>query len=398
MLNFLFYSCIAALSLGQFASITKVGGTKLYLFDIFILLFSVIGTFYFLIKDSKFKISVFLLPFFMFCLLAVISLVHNFGYLKTADMMLALSYLVRLFIYISAANVVYNLVTTKQLTLGKIADTFILSGVIVAIAGFVQLIVLPDFTALDPSLGWDPHYNRLASSFFDPNYVGCYFILVLSFLIFKDYFYTEKEKIKKKKLYSISFIILLMALFFTYSRSAWGMFGAVVLIYGVLRSRWLVLLSLVIAFSSYFAVPRIQTRLAGITDPADSAHFRLISWSNTLNIAKDHLFLGVGYNAFKKAQIDYGYLTPDTLKEHSASGSDSSLLLVLATTGIFGLIIFVGGMLMPIISTKSLYSLVVILPLLLESNFINSIFYPQILLLWLIIFALMGYRKKSKLT
>jgi len=395
MLNFLFYSCVAALSLGQFAVITKVGDTKLYLFDLLVVLFSLIGTFYFLIKDNKFRISKFLLTFYVFSFIALISLIYNSGYLNNEELLAAFSYLLRLFFYVTAANVVYNQVAIKRLNLSRIAHTYILSGVLIALAGFIQLVVLPDFAALSPLLGWDPHKNRLASTFFDPNYVGAYFILVASFLIFKDFFFTNKQQKSKKKWYAAAFVFILLAIFLTYSRSTWGMFGTAVLIYGLFRSKWLVALSLLIAFSAYFAIPRIQTRLVGITDPADSAQFRLVSWSNTLDIAKDNLFLGVGYNAFKKAQVDYGYLTPDTIKEHSADGSDSSLLLVLATTGILGLIVFIGGLVFPIVNTKNLYSIVVIIPLILESNFVNSLFYPQILFLWLIMFVLMDYKNRK---
>lgn len=395
MLNFLFYSCVASLSLGQFAVITMVGDTKLYLFDLLIILFSIIGTFYFLIKDNKFKFSKFLLPFYLFCFIALMSLIYNFGKFTSEELVVAFSYLLRFFFYLSAANVVYSQVVIKKLNMKQIANTFILSGVLVALAGFIQLIILPDFTTLDPLLGWDPHKNRLASVFFDPNYVGAYFILVTSFLLFKNYFYTKGEQVLNKKYHTAALVVIVLAIGLTYSRSAWGMLGIALLIYGLFRSKWLVALSLLVAFLAYFAVPRIQTRLAGITDPADSAHFRLISWSNTFDIAKDNLFLGVGYNAFKKAQVDYGYLTPDTLKEHSATGSDSSLLLVLATTGIIGLVVFAGGLIFPILSTKSLYSLVFILPLILESNFVNSLFYPQILFLWLLLFVVMDYKRQK---
>jgi len=167
------------------------------------------------------------------------------------------------------------------------------------------------------------------------------------------------------------------------------MLGVAVLLYGLARSKKLVILALFIALMAYLAVPRIQTRLTGITDPADSAHYRLISWQNTLNIARDNLFLGVGYNAFKEAQIRYGYITPDTINEHSAAGSDSSLLLVLATTGIFGLIVFLVGLLLPILKLRNVFSVLVIIPLILGSNFVNSLFYPPIMFLWLVCFVLM---------
>jgi len=382
MLKVLFYICTALLSLGQFSRLSLFGDNAVYMFDLAIALFAVSGTFYFLIT-RKLKISRYLVAFFTFCMLGAISLVFNLPNLSDTEFLMALSYLARLFFYILAANTVFNLIDQGLLTKRELFYTFVYSGLFVAFAGFVQLVVLPDFTVLSPVLGWDPHKNRLASTFFDPNFAGVYLTLIFTLFLFKDRFLSEKELQNKKKLFLGVAAVILLAIFFTYSRSTWGMLGVLVLIYGLARSRKMVFLSLLIAFSAYFAVPRIQTRLAGITDPADSAHFRYISWTNTLEIAQDHLFLGVGYNAYQKAQIDYGFLTPDTVTEHGSTGSDSSLLLVLATTGVVGLLVFLIGLYYPVVKNRSLFIFAIILPLTLQSSFTNSLFYPQILWLWL---------------
>ena len=164
----------------------------------------------------------------------------------------------------------------------------------------------------------------------------------------------------------------------------------------------LLLLAVCIMFLAYFAVPRVQTRISGVTDPADSAHFRLISWSNTLDIASDNLFLGVGYNSFRYAQKEYGVFDPGTVGGHSGAGSDSSFLLVLATTGIIGLIVFTLAYFFPIassISNLTPYRLVLVASLVglfIESQFVNSLFYPQIMFLWLIFLALFEPKLSSK--
>lgn len=384
MLNFLYYFGIFALSFGPLSLLGQIRGTNIYLFDVIVILLSICGTLHFLVIKRRFRISKMITPFFIFCLWAAFSLLANLPRLEMIQFIEAVSYLLRFFFYILGANVIFNMLKVKIISQDRVVKVYIISAVLISIAGFIQLIIMPDFSLIDPALGWDPHKNRLVSTFFDPNYVGSYLVLISTLLIFKEH--KPGKKISKYLL-----AIILIAIFLTYSRSAWGMLGIVVLIYSLFRSRWLFLLSLLIAFSAYFAIPRVQTRLAGVTDPADSAHFRFISWKNTLNIVKDNLWLGVGYNAFKASQVEYGYLTPDTIKDHSATGSDSSLLLVLATTGVLGLFIFMAGLLLPVIKTRSLYSLAVVLPLILGSNFVNSIFYPQILLLWLTIFILMDY-------
>lgn len=387
MLKILFYICTALLSLGQFSRLARFGDNVVYMFDAAVALFAILGTFYFLVS-RKFKISKFLVAFFTFCFIGAVSLVFNMYKLSEAELLMAFSYLGRLFFYILGANTIFNMLDQGMLSKRELFYTFLYSGLFISFAGFVQLVVLPDFNALDPALGWDPHKNRLASTFFDPNFTGVYLTLVFILTTFKNRFLDQKElKEREKALLAVTAVILL-ALFLTYSRSAWGMLGVFILLYGLFRSRKMVFLALLIAFSAYFAVPRIQTRLAGITDPADSAHFRYISWKNTLEIAQDNLFLGVGYNAFQKAQVEYGFLTPDTVKEHGSTGSDSSLLLVLATTGVVGLLVFLMGLIYPLSQSKSLFSLSIILPLVLQSNFINSLFYPQILWLWLVTLVL----------
>jgi len=171
----------------------------------------------------------------------------------------------------------------------------------------------------------------------------------------------------------------------TFSRSAWGMFGVVVLIYGLFKSRVLLISAFFVAFLAYFAVPRVQTRLSGITDPADSASLRLDSWGNTVKIIKDNFWIGTGFNTYRYVQRDYGFLTPDNENVHSGAGSDSSLLFVFATTGVFGFLVYLLGVLFVSFEDFAkknknwLLSLSLVMGFILESQFINSLFYPQIM-------------------
>jgi O-antigen ligase len=370
MLKYLFFLSVFTLSLGQFAKIGEPGGANLYLFDLAVGLYSIVGIFY-LLTIKKLIVRKNKLLFLIFTFIAITSLIWNANRLSNTEFLSAFSYLLRWVSYLLASIVTYNLVKIGKISQEALLKTFIFSGLFISLAGFLQLVLLPDFTVLDPSLGWDPHKNRLASTFFDPNFTGAYLSLIFTFTLLSNE--------RRKKIY---LFIMGLAIFLTYSRSTWGALGIVVLIYGWQYSKKLIFLALTIAFLAYFAVPRIQTRLAGITDPADSAHFRLISWRNTLEIAQDNLFLGVGYNSFKKSQIDYGFLAPGEEKEHSATGSDSSFLLILATTGIIGLLIFSLGYFFPLFSGNFLLVLLLI-PLFFQSQFINALFFPQIMFFWL---------------
>jgi O-antigen ligase len=151
----------------------------------------------------------------------------------------------------------------------------------------------------------------------------------------------------------------------------------------------LLYISLIVAFCAYFAVPRVQTRISGATDPADSARYRIESWRNAWEVSKDNLLFGVGFNNFKQAQKDMGILTSDKLLSHSASGSDSSLLLILATTGIPGLVVYIAGLISGVFKKKKLdiFVFAITCGILIDSLFINSLFYPQIMFLLFSIYS-----------
>lgn len=381
VLKVLFYACIISLSLGQYSLLLNVAGTKIYLFDIFVFLFALIGIFYFIVIKKSFLIPSYFKYFTAFMLIGFFALINTSALLSIPQFLVSLSYLIRFFMYFMTGIVIYNMLSVDLISKDQIFNTLYKSALFIALLGFIQLIYLPDFTVLNPILGWDPHKNRLASTFFDPNFTGGYLALVLSLFIGE----LISRKKYSKSYYIFYFLIPLIALVLTFSRSAWLMFAVILFVYGVYKTRLMLFIAVLLAFTAYFTVPRIQTRFTGLTDPADSAAFRLISWSNTLDIAKDNLLIGTGFNNFKFMQLDYGYIEKSSINSNSASGSDSSFLLVLATTGVFGLLFFSIGYLVPIFSsvvvTASLFGLLA------QTQFINAFFYPQILFLWGVIIA-----------
>lgn len=385
MLKRLLILVVLSLALGQLIALSKSNGFNVYLFDLLVPIFDMVGIIYLLIHRS-FKIPKYLFFFIVFSGIALISLAPTYFNLSFENFLISFSYWFRFVMYIFSGVIVFNMLTQKIITPDELLNLLLFSGVLISVGGFIQLILLPDLSILDPSLGWDPHMNRLASTFYDPNFVGAYLTLCLT-LIFNRWFDLKKLKFDR---YLAIFLVLVPALVLTFSRSSWLMFGVVVLVYGLLRSRKLLLLAGLIAFLAYFAVPRIQTRISGVTDPADSASYRLVSWQHTLEIIKDNILLGVGFNTYRYAQIEYGFINSGDIGGNSGAGSDASLLLVFATTGIIGFSAFVFGMLYPIFNTsfKNSFILSVVFGLLLESTFINSLFYPQILFIMVMIFAM----------
>jgi len=395
LINLLSVFWFLSLCLGQFSALFGSVLGKFYLFDLVGVCFLVFGFFYLLAsKKRSFAVPKEYFPMFGFMFIGFVSLIFGFGKFSASELAYSSFYLFRFVVYFFSGILIYNLLKQDVLSEKFLVRLVALSAVLLAVAGFLQLIFLPDFTVLDSSFGWDPHKNRLASTFFDPNFLGAYFVLCLNFFLgFRAHL---------KKFFVPLVLLCILCTLLTFSRSTWLMLAISIFVWGLFKYRIVLALSFILAFCTYFAVPRIQTRISGITDPADSAHFRLISWKNTLNIAKDHLILGIGYNTFRFVQKDYGYFGVD-LGGHSGGGSDSSLLLVLATTGMLGFLSFIAFFINLILKSlkdvrvsRNLFLIASFSGLLVESFFINSLFYPQVLFLWGVFVALFLFNRVCK--
>lgn len=383
-------------SLGQFSlvSLGSGGALKLYLFDASAGFYAFLGLLY-LLNLKKLKMAKYMIPAVLFLIFALVTLIFGMRNLDSSAFLVSCMYWVRLSVYILVSIVTFNLISLDKKFGSKVVTFMLLSGVFVGVCGLIQLIVLPDFRALPAELGWDPHINRLSSTFFDPNFTGGYLVLclVLSGLLLVER-YAKTKKLNMILAYASFFYSLCILL--TFSRSAWLMAAICVFVIGIFKSRKLLIVTFLLMFLTYYAVPRVQTRLSGVTDPADSARFRLLSWQNTLRISEDNLILGVGFNAFRYAQESYGFFDyRNEVGGHAGAGSDSSLLLVLATTGIVGLALYLwmyGYLILGSFeqylkngSTLALVMLVSLCGLLIQSQFVNSLFYPQYLLwFWLL--------------
>ena len=186
MLKLYFVLLLGLLVLGQFTSLTKAEGLNLYFFDLFALYFVLYGLVCLKQKKVRLVLPKNIAMLLLFSFVAFSSwLLHAYRY-DLLQNLSAIFYLVRFVIYLFSAVVVYNAVKNGLLSKEFVYGAFITGGVALVVAGILQLILLPDFEVLDQSLGWDPHKNRLAATFFDPNFLGCY--LVLCFFVLAEKF------------------------------------------------------------------------------------------------------------------------------------------------------------------------------------------------------------------
>ena len=292
-------------------------------------------------------------------------------------------------IFFLAQTSIKNIKQTKQIFFIVLG-----SGAILSILGFIQLIIFPDFSSMTPA-GWDPHIGRLLSTWFDPNLLGGLFAFSALLIIAQMLL----EKIKTWHIASLS--IFVAALLLTFSRSSlvafiFGFF--VIIILTIKRSWWMLGLGIGILIIAFLASPRIQERVEGILTIDVTAQKRVESWSNIITLSRGNPLFGTGFNTLRYVQFEEGLITNS--EEHSAGGSDSSFLTILATTGIFGLLAFLWLWFSSLFVSWKLFinkennfnsalGLGIIggmASLFVHSQFVNSLLYPHMLVIvWMLL-------------
>lgn len=381
-MNLLNYSLIIAIIAGQLFKFTPFDKTGATILDLTVFFLVVLGIFklkFRLKNPSKIiKIaSVFVLVLILSLLLSPLNL-SNFEYLSS------LAYILRFSLYLLFGWIIYS--KAFQIHSTKV---LILSGIGLAISGLIQLILLPDlyFLTLD---SWDPHYFRVVSTFLDPNFTGAF--LVLTLLLLLNYELSGKTKVS-------FFIVVFIALLATFSRGAYLMFGVSFLTLSLINKSLKIfsmttLLSLILLFS--FVLYSQNIAEPRNIDRQQSASFRIESWADGFEIFKRNPILGIGFNSYKYALEDFNLAPTKITKSRGGTTNDSSLLFVLATTGLIGISIYLGLITSILVYAYKLNGAIFagILGLIIHSFFANSLFYP-FFLIWIIL-ALDSFGKNTK--
>lgn len=287
-------------------------------------------------------------------------------------------YLLRFMLYSFAFYIGYILIKESRVKALWIINLVLVTAALFALLGFMQLIFYPDLSRLE-EFGYDPHKYRLVSTFLDPNFAG---VLLNLGLIISLYFFTQKKELKWFN-FSAGFLI---AVILTFSRSSYLLMIVSLALLGIEYSKKL-LLGLIIGSVLVFAfIPRVQERIEGIWQLDITVKDRLESYNAGFVIIKDSPILGVGFNNIGDALQEYNLLrTHQSSETHSSQGIDSSFLFVLATTGILGFssyLFFWGFVLLKLFKGGKLSKafLFFLVGLFVNSQFINSLSYPSIML------------------
>lgn len=316
--------------------------------------------------------------------------------LDISKVVIASLFLIRFLSYFFVSQIVLNVIKKDKIV--SWFNLILLLGLVFILAGIFQLIFFPDLTPL-VAFGWDPHQRRIVSTFLDPNFSGYVYSLIFAFatLFFIDYQKLKMKNVQMRYLYLGISVLSAIALVLTFSRSSYLAFLAVAVTIGIFKSKRIFTISLIFLMLAFLLVGQFRERVIGAFMFDDTARARVESWQNALTIFTKSPVLGVGFNTYRYVQAKENIFEKSSpLGGHSGAGTDSSLLLILATTGAIGFSIY-AALLWQVFKvvkkgiTKSpikLATFASFLALIVHSQFVNSMLFPQIMLLFWVIVGL----------
>ena len=297
-------------------------------------------------------------------------------------------YLVRLTAYYFFGVYVWNFAKETNQNKKLLIDSLLAVSVFSSLFGWIQFFTFPDLKFLT-FLGWDMHLFRLVGTFLDPTFLG---LIIVFGLILSLYRYLDNRNVKNIAIT----VFLFISLAYTYSRASYLAFaaGVAALIYFEKRFRKSLLL-IVGLFVVVLLLPTAKNHSIELFRTL-SAIARVDNYKTTLQIFSKSPVFGIGYNnmciAYQK------YIGVQSFTSHSCSGSDSSLLFVLTTTGVVGFMILVYSIrkVNRYLSQDKYFTILhsCFVALLVHSLFSNSVFYSWILG-YLVIFLAISLKEQS---
>jgi len=345
----------------------RIGPVTLHPTDLIVAISLVFYFFGWFKKHQVFKYAV------NFIWICFFSLLLSFSYFTPFEVILGSFYLIRLFSYFTFAILVTSLINRKVLSREFLLNSLISVSIFVGIYGWIQYWAFPDLTSLK-FIGWDDHLARLVGSFLDPAFTG----IILALGAIASYVLYIK---KKRKILVITTVFLVITLIFTYSRASYlALFaGAFYLFLKWKNPRRMVFLSSLFTIM-VLLLPRPSGEGVRL-ERTQSVFARLQNYQETAEVIGKYPLFGVGFNNLCSARLR---LFGGDRESHSCSGSDSSLLYIIATTGITGFLVFykfVDEIVKNGIE-KNVYGMIFTsssIAILVHSLFVQSLFYPWVL-------------------
>jgi hypothetical protein len=311
----------------------------------------------------------------------IFSFLFSFQIFKSIDLTEGVFYLLRILAYFMFALSIKSYIVKNERLKETFFNLLIGMSLLIALFGWIQYVLYPDVRVLY-YLGWDDHLYRIVGTFLDPGFTSILILFGINLVLVKIF--------QRFKLYWIFFLtFLLSALFFTYARAGYVALAGSLVALLIMNKKLKLLIPLFIIFTLIVLIlPRPSS--SGVQlERLYSVLLRIKNYQETLNIWTRWPLFGVGYNNMCTARI--AYLGEESALSHSCSGSDSSLLLILATTGFVGLVSFLVFIKNVINNLNHDYYgealMLCLVSLLIHSLFVNSLFYPWVMAYMGILYA-----------
>lgn len=393
LVKFILYGSILSVVLGEFGKFPFGKSGAFSVTDGLIVLLILFFFIWQVVNKNKIYTPKLSLLTLAFLIIGVVSLLWSLIRFPLSDVIKGGGYLVRFSAYTLVFTIVYNLKKYKILDFEKLTNFYIVSGLILAFFGFIQLVIFPNFEALT-QFGYDPHLNRLSSTFLDPNFLGCYFVMVFGLLTARI-----KSKDTNSSWVKISYLVILIAIILTFSRSSYLMLFVFSVLFGLIAWRKLLIFMIIFSLLSAAIFPRSYQRIISAFTLDVSSTERIKSWDNGLKVFQLNPLVGVGFNNIRLASEQLNlFKTYSWDGGHSGGGFDSSFITVMGMTGIAGLAIYLLAwvdILRNLLKKKTFEQLAVfsvLVSLLINGQFINSLLFPPIMLFY---YSLLGVTYNS---
>mgnify|MGYP003393801593 CR=1 FL=1 len=389
---------IFLLPFGVLPGVNLLNGVNVYFIDVltcvlFVLLLLKFFKNKYLLRNKLFN------SVLLFVVSAFFSLLLNISNLALREFFVSLLYLLRFLAYSSL--LILPLLLTEKFRQSIPLKIFV-SGLFFTFFGYIQYFVYPNLRNLF-YLGWDDHLYRFFGTTLDPNFAGA--ILVITFLLGMGHLFKENISKEKKSFYVASLVFIIPAIFLTYLRSSLIMFGVSIVVFLIIlkKVKWLILVFCVFVLGIVFIPKNLGGEGVNLLRTA-SIEARFESYSRAIHLFGSSPIYGVGFNAYRYAQIDAGFEIVNQEKNHAGAGVSNSWLFVLATTGMIGFVLFINFWFQVI---KSIYKsksnpvacsvISIIAGLFVHAMFENSVFYIFIMAsVFLMIASFLSTPKKNK--
>jgi len=240
-------------------------------------------------------------------------------------------------IFTLAFPVITNTIKTEKQWKALVA-TFALSAFLVALYGVIQ-----NFTQLGTNQSWvdgnmfENIKTRVFSTLANPNVLGQFLILSIPITVACAIY---NSNIKSRILYAVVILVMVLCLWFTWSRAAWvGVAMAIVIMLSKKDKRFMGLCIAAVLLMLILLPQSIISRLTSIGNTSDtSTAYRVSVWIGSLGVVRKFFLTGVGLgaDAFGAAYTDFALGGADF-----AQHAHNFYLQLICDMGIGGLILFI---------------------------------------------------------